>query len=229
MTLFGWDKSEFPIGENMTYTIFQLEGHDCAALSGMMPDQLQMGITSHWNNFVTVDDVDSLVDVVKANGGKVVYGPENVFDSGRMLHIQDPTGALLNLWQPFNTIGAGIVNTVGAMCWNELWTTDVAVAKDFYRAVFAWEYDFDGIFTRIFNRGRFNGGMLQLEEVKPFWLPHFHVADVETAISRVKALGGAIKISMQVDPDGARWSVVADPAGALFYIMQPLKIDPWVE
>ena len=176
-----------------------------------------------------MNDVDALADVVKENGGKVIYGPEDVFDSGLMMVIQDPTGAALNLWQPYNNIGAKIVNTVGAMCWNELWTTDVAAAKDFYQAVFAWEYHFDGIYTSISNRGRANGGMLQLEDVKPFWLPHFHVADVDFAISLVKQLGGAIIIDMQVDADGGRWSVVADPAGAHFYIMQPLKIDPWVE
>ena len=86
-----------------------------------------------------------------------------------------------------------------------------------------------GVHDSISNRGRVNGGMLQLEDVKPFWLPHFHVADVDFAISRVKELGGAIIIDMQVDADGKRWSVVADPAGAHFYVMQLLKADPWVE
>ena len=229
MALFGWSKNEIPIGEGMTYTVFQLEGEDCAALSGMMPDQLRAGIRSHWNNFVTVDDVDALADVVKAHGGEVIYGPADVFDDGRMLHIQDPTGAALNLWQPYNSIGAGIVNTVGAMSFNELWTPDVAWAKDFYQALFGWEYDFDGIFTSIFNRGRANGGMLQLDDVEPLWLPHFHIADVDAAISRVKELGGAIEIDKQVDPDGMGWSVVADPAGALFYIMELVEADPWVE
>lgn len=227
--LFGWSKTEFPIGENMTYTIFQHHGHDVAALSGMMPDQIQLGERSQWNNFVTVDDVDALVDVVNANGGKVSYGPADVFDSGRMLVLQDPTGALLNLWQAKTSIGAGIVNTVGAMSWNELWTTDVAAAKDFYRAVFAWEYHADGIYTRISNRGRANGGMLQLADVKPFWLPHFHVADIDAAIGRVEALGGTVEIDRQVNADGSKWSVVADPAGALFYIMQLTRAEPWVE
>jgi len=229
MALFGWGVTEFPLGGGMTYTIFNLAGHDCAALSGMAPDQLGAGVPSQWNNFVTVDDVDALVDVLRANGGEVIYGPEDVFDSGRMLHIQDPTGARLNLWQPYDTIGAEIVNTVGAMSLNELWTPDVARAKVFYHALFGWEYELDGVFTRIFNRGRFNGGMLELTDVEPIWLPHFHVADADAAINRVKALGGAIEIPLQVDLDGARWSVVADPAGALFYVMQLVKADPWLE
>lgn len=227
--LFGWSKDDIPIGDDMTYTVFKLEGEACAALSGMMPDQLQTDTPSQWNNFVTVDDLDALADVVTENGGTVVYEPEDVFDDGRMMHIQDPTGAALNLWQPYQTIGAGIVNTVGAMCFNELWTPDVARAKDFYQALFGWEYRADGIFTRIFNRGRANGGMLQLDDTRPLWVPHFHVADVDDAISRVKQFGGAIEIDKHVDADGSRWSVVADPAGALFYIMQLVSADPWVE
>ena len=173
--------------------------------------------------------MDALVDVARAKGCAVIDGPADVFVAGRMLHIQDPTGARLNLWQPYDTIGAAIVNTVGAMSLNELWTPDVARAKDFYHALFGWEYERDGVFTRIFNRGRFNGGMLELDDVEPMWLPHFHVADADAAINRVKALGGAIEIPLQVDPDGARWSVVADPAGALFYVMQLVKVDHWEE
>lgn len=229
MELFSWGKVEHPIGDGVTYTVFQLEGADCAALTGMSPDQLKAGLRSQWNNFVTVDNVDAMTDTVSANGGEVVYGPEDVFDAGRMLYIQDPTGATLNLWQPYNNIGAGIVNTVGAMSFNELWTPDVARAKAFYHALFGWEYEFDGIFTRIYNRGRLNGGMLQLDDVAPIWIPHFHVADVDAAIGRVKALGGAIEIDKHVDDDGARWSVVADPAGALFYIMQLTKAEAWME
>lgn len=229
MELFGWGKVEHPIGDGMTDTVFQLQGEDCAALSGMSPDQLEAGLRSRWNCFVTVDNLDALADVVNANGGEVVYGPENVFDDGRILYFQDPTGAALKLWQPCNSIGAGIVNTVGAMSLNELWTPDVARAKDFYHALFGWEYEVDGVFSRIYNRGRFNGGMLQLDDVEPFWIPHFHVADVNNAIKRVKALGGAIEIDKHVDDDGARWSVVADPAGALFYVMQLPKADPWQE
>ena len=233
MALFGWTKNEIPIGEGMTYTVFQLEGQDCAALSGMSPAQIQAGVPSQWNNFVTVDAVDALADVVKTNGGEVIYGPEDVFDVGRMLHIQDPTGALLNLWQPYNTIGAKIVNTIGAMCWNELITNDVESAKAFYAALLGWDFyqheHHPAQYTHISNGGRANGGMLHLDDVEPFWLPHFHVANVDTAISRVKELGGAIEIDRQVDADGSRWSIVADPAGAQFYIMQLASVDPWVD
>ena len=120
LDLFGWGKYEIPIDETHTYTMFTLEGENASALSDMLPE----GVPSFWFNYVTVEAVDSLADVVTANGGQIVYGPFDVFDSGRMLHIQDPEGAHLGLWQPKQHIGAGIVNTVGAMCWNELLTRD---------------------------------------------------------------------------------------------------------
>ena len=77
MELFGWGKNEIPISEDMTYTMFQHQGENVAALSGMMPQMQEMGIPSHWTNYVTVDDVDALdrcrhcewrVDCVRTDG-----------------------------------------------------------------------------------------------------------------------------------------------------------------
>jgi hypothetical protein len=48
--LFGWTTREISIGGNMTYTVFQLDGADCAALSAKAPDQLEAPIASQWNN-----------------------------------------------------------------------------------------------------------------------------------------------------------------------------------
>ena len=132
MDLFGWGKFDIPIGEGMTYTMFQHQGQNVAALSDATPEALEQKIPSHWSCYVTVDDVDALLPVVTANGGQIIYGPMDVFDSGRMAFLMDPTGAALGLWQARNHIGAGIVNTVGAMCWNELLTRDAETAKAFY-------------------------------------------------------------------------------------------------
>ena len=139
MDLFGWGKTETPIDETHTYTMFTLEGENAAALSDMLPE----GVPSFWFNYVTVDDADSLAEVVTDNGGAIIYGPADVFDSGRMLIIQDPEGAHMGLWQPKNRLGAGIVNTVGAMCWNELLTRDSDAARAFYGALLGWEFDGD--------------------------------------------------------------------------------------
>ena len=226
---FGWGKYEIPIDENHTYTMLTLEGENAAALSDMLPE----GVPSFWFNYVTVDDVDSLADVVTANGGTIIFGPMDVFDSGRMLHIQDPEGAHLGLWQPKQHIGAGIVNTVGAMCWNELLTRDANTAKAFYSALLGWEFHSDENYIDIVNRGRSNGGILQMDEnfgeIPPMWMVYFRVADIDAAMKRLEELGGRVVTQKMEAPNTGWFTVVEDPAGAVFYIKQFEKADTWEE
>lgn len=229
MDLFGWGKDDMPIGEGMTYTMFTKDGETVAALSGLSPELLERGIPSHWSNYVAVDNVDALVDKITDNGGNILVGPMDVFDSGRTMFIQDPTGAQLGLWQARNYIGAGIVNAVGAMCWNELCTNDTEAAIAFYSALLGWEFYGDEHYIHISNRGRNNGGMIQLDNMTPGWMPYFHVASINDAMKRVEALGGTVVVGKHEAPDTGWWSVVRDPAGAHFYVMQLLKAEPWVE
>ncbi len=229
MDLFGWSKYEIPIDENNTYTMFQHQGQNVAALSGMLPE----GVPSLWFNYVTVNNVDALAQVVTDNGGTITYGPWDVFDSGRLLHIADPEGAHLGLWQPKQHIGAGIVNTVGAMCWNELLTRDAEAAKAFYSAVLGWEFDGDENYIDIRNRGRSNGDILQLDEsfgeMPPMWMVYFRVADIDVAMKRVEELGGRVVTQKMEAPNTGWFTVVEDPAGAVFYIKQFEKADTWEE
>ncbi len=235
--LLGWDKDEMSMGPEMpdaTYTIFKQDGAYTAGMAGMMPSMQEMGIPSHWTNYVTVDDVDALADVVTANGGTILYGPDDILDSGRMLQIQDPTGAQLSLWQPINHVGAGVVNTVGAMCWNELLTKDVDAAKAFYGALFGWEFDADESgYIRILNRGRNNGAMLQMDEsfggMPSVWQPYFTVADIDASIKIAGEAGGTIIIPKTEAPGAGHFAYLRDPAGAFFYIIQLIQAEAWEE
>ena len=59
----------------------------------------------------------------QALGAKVFAPPFDVMDAGRMAVLQDPTGAVFQVWQPKKHIGAKILNEPGALCWTELTTT----------------------------------------------------------------------------------------------------------
>ncbi len=229
MDLFGWGKVDEPLGGGMFYTMFQHEGEHVAGFAAMMPDMQGQGIPSHWTNYVSVDDVDAMVEPVKANGGTILFEPMDIFDSGRMLQFMDRTGAKLGLWQPKNHIGAGVVNTVGAMCWNDLVTNDAAAAKAFYAALLGWEFYGDDHYIHISNRGRNNGGMIEMKDMPPCWMPYFHVANVDDAMKRVEELGGAVVVGKHEAPDTGWWSIVKDPAGAHFYVMQLIAADAWEE
>ena len=234
MELFGWGRHDIPINEHMSYTMFQLQGENVAALNGMMPEMQAQGIPSFWGNYVTVDDVYAMADVITDNGGTLLYGPADIFDSGSMIYLQDPTGAQLGLWQPKAHIGAGIVNTVGAMCWNELLTKDAEAAKAFYTALFGWEYiaDENG-YIMIHNRGRNNGAMMQMDEsfgeMPSVWQPYFTVADIDGSITQAQATGGTIIIPKTEAPGAGHFAYLSDPAGAHFYIIQLIQAESWEE
>ena len=234
MNLFGWGNIDEPIGGDMFYTMFQNQGEHAAGFAAMMPDMQAQGIPSHWTNYVAVDDVDALVEVITDNGGTIIFGPMDVFDSGRMLQFIDPTGAQLGLWQAKNHIGAGIVNTVGAMCWNELLTKDAEAAQAFYGALFGWEFftDENG-YIMIQNRGRNNGAMMQMDEsfgeMPSMWQPYFTVADIDASIAKAGELGATIIIPKTEAPGAGHFAYMSDPAGAHFYIIQLNQAEPWEE
>ena len=69
----------------------------------------------------------------------MIAPPFDVMDAGRMAVVQDPTGAMFELWQAKEHIGAGLVNEPGAFTWTELITPDIPKAAAFYNAVLGWD------------------------------------------------------------------------------------------
>jgi len=134
--LFGWDTVDTPMGDAGVYTMFQIGGRDVCALHGRDPGQ---GPPS-WLSYVSVTDVDAVIEQARA-AGATVEGPIDVFDAGRMALIQDPTGAHVAAWQPLTNIGAKLVNVPGALCLNQLNTSDPDRASTFYTDVFGWSFE----------------------------------------------------------------------------------------
>ena len=137
--LFGWKPADFPMGPDQVYTIFQLDGRDAAAgyqIHGPMKDQ---GVPPHWALYVATENADATAAKVTAGGGKVLAGPFDVYDFGRMAAFLDPAGASFAVWQPGKNTGIGIGGVPGTLCWADLSTPDQAAGAAFYGGVFGWE------------------------------------------------------------------------------------------
>lgn len=232
--LLGWEVAEFPIPGGSVYTMFMLDGSSAAAAYELMPEQLEQGIPPHWDSYVSVNDVDVMAEKIKAAGGTIIVEPMDVMDQGRMLVFQDPQGATLSLWQPQKHIGAGVVNTAGAMGWNELMTRDIEGAKKFYSDVFGWTFEnSESGYITFKNNGRMNGGMLQMDEsygdMPPAWGVYFTVNDLDAALEKVTELGGKVIMPKTyiADADG-HFGIIADPAGAVCTLIQ-IEVEPWEE
>ena len=228
--LFGWDLNEQPIGPTETYSMFQLRGKEVAAAYTMRPEERQHGAPPHWNNYVTVTNVDEAVKKAEGLGAKVFAPPFDVMDVGRMAVLQDPTGAVFQVWQAKKHIGARILNEPGALCWTELTTSDTKAAEKFYTQLFGWtpKHGAPGApmeYTEFSVAGTPSIGMMAKPKDMPahipsYWMPYFQVTSVDASASKAKELGGKVMVGPQDIPDAGRFAILVDPQGAVFAVFQ---------
>jgi predicted enzyme related to lactoylglutathione lyase len=213
--LHGWEFDESPVPQGGVYVMVRKDGANVAGLSESADHP------PHWNNYVTVESADAAARRGEELGGTVVMPAFDVMDVGRMAMLQDPTGAMLCVWEPRSNIGAGRVNEPGAMTWNDLTTPDAEAASTFYGEWLGWrieEIPEAYGYRVIYNGDRSNGGILprrpDMGDVPPNWMPYFGTEDVEQAVGRVKELGGQVLTQPMPVPNGA-FIVIADPQGAV--------------
>lgn len=218
-TLFGWTAEDVGGDEGGHYMMLRKDGKDVAALYTKDPEQGP----PHWNTYVTVDNVDKAAERVESAGGTLIMEPFDVMDVGRMAVVQDPTAAFLALWEPRGHIGAKVVNEPGALCWNELVTSDRERASAFYGAVLGWGSHTEQMgpmtYTEFKNGENTVAGMIEMQGIPPHWAVYFAVTDADATVARASGLGGKVTRPAMDIPVG-RIAFLADPQGAMFNIIQ---------
>jgi hypothetical protein len=211
-SLLGWDYDDNDMGEGQVYSLALRDGKTVAAVfnSDSPPP--------HWNCYVTVSSADEVTAKAQDAGASVMMEPFDVMELGRMSAIADPAGAALYLWEPRQNIGATLVNTTGALTWNDLVTPDPDTAARFYGELFGWQFEEvpeAGGYRIIKNGERSNGGMMPQQEGPSQWMPYFGHDDVDRAVEDVPGLGGEVLNGPIRMPQGSI-GVFADPQGAVF-------------
>ena len=192
-SVFAWEYRDNPIPDGSVYSTALRDGKDVAALYAS--DQ-----PPHWNCYVTVESADASAARASELGATIAAEPFDVMDVGRMAVIIDDVGAALCLWEPKSHIGASLVNTPGAMTWNDLLTPDPGASARFYGDLFGWtteEIPSAGGYRVIKNGERGNGGMMAIDprmgSVPPNWMPYFGHEDVERLLDEVAGFGGQVR------------------------------------
>lgn len=215
--LFGWAMHSTPMGESELYTIFRKDGRDAAAMHGHTG-----GAPPNWLSYVAVDQVDAAVAKAKELGASILAGPMDVSDAGRMAVLADNQGAAFAVWQANRQTGVGVRDESNALCWNELQAHDVDAAKHFYPPLFGWRMKESDEYTEWHLGENAVGGLMLSNapvDVPPYWLPYFAVDDCDAATRKAVSLGGAAIVScMEIEHVG-RFSVLADPQGAVFAVI----------
>jgi predicted enzyme related to lactoylglutathione lyase len=226
-SLLGWEPVDQSMGAAMgpdsVYTVFKIDGESAAG--GFTITAGERHIPPHWALYVSVESADDAAARAVQLGGKIVEGPFDVQTFGRMAVIQDPTGAIIWVWQAKSHIGASITGVNGTLCWADLSTPDVPAAKAFYEQLFGWQLvpgkdkPADS-YLHIQNGEDMIGGVPPASDrdphAPPHWLPYFLVADCDASTEKAKEMGARIYVPpTSIDPT-LRLSVVADPQGAVF-------------
>jgi uncharacterized protein len=221
VAVFGWEVSDFPIGEDAVYSSMSIDGKPVAAISPQPQFQLDAGVPPLWNSYITVESADAAVARALELGADVSGEAFDVFEFGRMAGITDPQGAFFLVWEPNSHIGASLVNAPGALTWNELASTDPDGSAEFYSDLFGWEVTpAEGLpmeYLMIHNAaGAQNGGIRpMLPQERPHWLVYFGTDDIEACVATAEEHGGS-ELVEPTDIGVGKFAVVSDPQGGFF-------------
>lgn len=216
--LFGWeiDDREIP-GDGGIYTMLLRNGKEAAALTAA-----QEGVPPNWTAYVTVASAADSAAKAGELGGTVLAGPFDVGEAGRMAVVGDPAGAIFSVWEPRDSIGAEVVNEVGAFTMSQLNTTDPERALGFYGDLFGWRGESveggEVPYWGLYNGDRLNAGMMLMPPefgAPPHWLVYFGIESVDASVDRLGELGGQVMVE-PTDVPGGKILVAQDPQGAVF-------------
>lgn len=228
-SLFGWDVADFPMGPSGVYTMFKLGGRDAAAAYTLNDEMKAQGVPPHWALYIATANADETAAKATAAGGKICAPPFDVYDFGRMAVLTDPTGANFCIWQAKSHFGIGVAGDFGSLCWADLSTPNVDTAEAFYKQVFGWEISAgqDGSgYLHIKNGEQFIGGIPPAQHrnpnAPPHWLLYYAVADCDAATAKATGMGASVYVPPMTMEGVGRWSIVADPQGAVFSLFQPM-------
>jgi predicted enzyme related to lactoylglutathione lyase len=225
----GWGAEDAGHG----YTLFTARGASVSGLMHLSQEAKRTGLRPSWLGYVGVDDVDASVERIKQLGGTVYLPPMEVPNVSRLSVAVDPQKATIAVFKWLNDRREPpALNAPGGVGWHELLADDWEKAWPFYSELFGWqkgeaETSATSPYQAFSAGGQMIGGMIKKPPViaNTFWLYYFNAGDIDDAIKRIKARGGAVLEGPSEVP-GSRWIVQAvDPQGAVFGLEGKRRFD----
>ena len=207
---------------------------------GVLPltqEMQQQGARPIWLGYIYVDDVDAKVASIEQAGGKALMPAMDIPNVGRIAMVADPQGAPFYVMKPIppadNPDAQSSVfspDKLGRCAWNELSTSDVAGALNFYTSQFGWEkgdvmpMGEAGDYQFINQKGQMIGAIFPatsgaFKDEQPHWRYYFRVPSISAAKATAEQAGATIKVGPMEVPGGDHIIIGTDPQGAEFSLV----------
>jgi predicted enzyme related to lactoylglutathione lyase len=223
------------MGES-TYDMIGINEVPFGGINPLDPKESEAGVPSHWISYVGTPDVDATTKKVAELGGKVVMEPMDIPTVGRFSVVTDPTGAYFcpMTWSNPMDVDPFATPPVGGVTWNELYTSDVDAAVEFYTKLNGYKVQrapMEGFGDYVMLAVEHDGeetaiaGVFQRPEGMPVsaWGIYFRVADIDAAMAKIGELGGQVIMGPMEVPGTGKIASAFDPTGAAFSIHQVIE------
>ena len=233
-SVMGWNVVDDPDPTHGGYQVAMAP--DGEATAGLMTPMPGMPLPPGWRVYFGTDDVDRDAGRIAELGGRVELGPMDIPDVGRFLVAVDPQGAGFILMRRTDgaapTFDCGEQGRPGHGVWVELAAPDPDAAIDFYGALLGWskqgampmgdmgEYAFVG-WAEKDCPGAVMSSTLTGAPVR--WTWYVQVPDIDAAVARATAGGGALVQGPDQIPGGSYSAALTDPEGNAFGLVGPRK------
>lgn len=194
-------------------------------------DQMPEVTESVWLVGIEMPRLERALEAAVEAGGTVLREITEVPGQGRWAVIRDPQGAEVVLVDPVVELGGGTPDH-GSFVWAELWTDDVDAASAFYATVLGYDSAATDRGSRPYTvmsaGGEARAGVVRLPEgdLEPAWAAYVRVDDLAAALVRVESLGGRVALAPREDFGDGRIALIADPTGAVLFLVEPPEKAP---
>ena len=220
--LFGWEFESAP--EYGNFSLARLDGVPVAGLVRIDQGRAET-IPPQWVPNLLVGNVDE-VAAYFSEAGRVLKGPVDLPDRGRIAVVEDAEGAPLILLQTTEGGPTNADGTHGHFLWTELWSMDADISLPFYNGAIGFNpmegpAGLDPKYRILGLDGQRLAGLVEIpfDGVHPCWLSYIAVADPAEAARRAESLGGRVIIGPD-DTDDRVAAVIADPVGGVFGVQK---------
>jgi len=220
--LFGWEDRRTNENDASVKTFY----HHGKPVANMIGRESIPG-DSQWLAYMSVDDVDSALEITEALGGSIHREAKDLPNRGRIGVAVDPQkAAFAMVTSPVgDPLDVKFVFNRWLGC--ELWTTDVSGASDFYTKLVGYSVNVVDVHEKVQYRllasqGHRRGGIVEIpwSDAAPEWVPYIAVESILATVTKAQELGGKLLLEPDMSVKQGHIAIIADPAGAIFGIQQ---------